>query len=57
MIGARLRQEVDSPAVRQADAAGGTLLGVLAVAVLAWLVVPVMADAEGWPSASTRPGC
>ena len=54
VIGARLRQEVDSPAVRQVDAAGGTLLGVLAVAVLAWLVVPVMADAEGWPSASTR---
>ena len=54
MVGARLHREVDSPAVRTVDAVGGTLLGVLAVAVLAWLVVPVMADAEGWPSASTR---
>lgn len=54
LIGSRLRQEVDSPAVRQVDAVGGTLLGILAVCVLAWLVLPVMADAEGWPSASTR---
>jgi S1-C subfamily serine protease len=53
-IGARLRQEVESPAARHMDAVGGTLLGVVAVAVLAWLVLPVMADAEGWPSASTR---
>jgi S1-C subfamily serine protease len=53
-IGARLRQEVESPAGRNIDAVGGTLLGVVAVAVLAWLVLPVMADAEGWPSASTR---
>jgi S1-C subfamily serine protease len=36
------------------DAFGGTLLGVLAVCVLAWLVVPVMTDAEGWPAASAR---
>jgi S1-C subfamily serine protease len=54
LIGVRLRQEVDSPVGRQVDAAGGTLLGIVAVAVIAWLVVPVMADAEGWPSASTR---
>ncbi len=53
-IGARLRAEVDSSAARQLDAAGGLLLGIVGVAVLAWLVVPVMADAEGWPSASTR---
>lgn len=53
-IGTRLRAEVDSSAARQLDAAGGLLLGIVGVAVLAWLVVPVMADAEGWPSASTR---
>jgi S1-C subfamily serine protease len=53
-IGARLRAEVDSPAARHLDATGGLLLGIVGVAVLAWLVVPVMADAEGWPSASTR---
>lgn len=54
VVGARLRAEVDSPAARQIDAAGGSLLGVLAVCVLAWLVVPVMTDAEGWPAASAR---
>jgi S1-C subfamily serine protease len=53
-IGARLRAEVDSSAARQLDAVGGLVLGIVGVAVLAWLVVPVMADAEGWPSASTR---
>lgn len=53
-IGSRLRQEVDSPAGRQLDAVGGSLLGIVAVVVLAWLVVPVMADANGWPAASAR---
>lgn len=54
LLGARLRQEVDSSAGRSADATGGAVLGVVGVCVLAWLVVPVMADAEGWPAASTR---
>ncbi len=54
LAGLRLRQEVQTPAVRQVDAVGGTALGVLAIALLAWLVLPVMADAEGWPAASTR---
>ncbi len=53
-IGSRLRREVDSTAVRQVDAVGGMVLGILAVCVLAWLILPVMADAEGWPAASTR---
>ncbi len=54
VIGSRLRQEVDSPIARNVDAVGGTLLGVLAVFVLAWLILPVMSEAEGWTSASTR---
>lgn len=54
LIGTRLHQEVDSTAVRHADAVGGAALGVVAVAVMAWLVVPVMADAEGWTASATR---
>ena len=54
LLGARLRQEVDTDAGKAADAAGGALLGVAGVAVLAWLVLPVMADAAGWPAAATR---
>jgi len=54
LAGARVSQGVESPVVRGVDAAGGMLLGVAAIAAMAWLVVPVMADAEGWPAASTR---
>ena len=54
LIGSRLRQEVGSPGARNVDAVGGTLLGVFAVFMMAWLILPVMAEAEGWASASTR---
>jgi len=54
LIGARLRRGVDSEHGRNLDALGGGVLGVGAVVVLAWLIVPVMADTEGWPSASAR---
>ncbi len=54
LIGSRLRHGVDSDHGRNLDALGGGALGVAAVVVLAWLVVPVMADTEGWPSASAR---
>lgn len=53
-VGARLRAEVDSDAGRRVDAVGGSVLGVAAVVVLVWLVVPVMAETEGWASASAR---
>lgn len=54
LIGSRLRRGVDSDHGRNLDALGGGALGVVAVVVLAWLVVPVMADTQGWPSASAR---
>ncbi len=54
LAGARVSQSVESPVVRGIDATGGMLLGIVAIAAMTWLVVPVMADAEGWPSASTR---
>lgn len=53
-VGARLRSGVDTPHGRNLDAVGGSVLGVVGVAVVAWLVVPVMADAAGWPAATAR---
>ena len=53
LLGVRLQQGVvDSQGARTVDAAGGAALGVAAVGVLAWLVVPVMADTAGWPAAA-----
>ena len=53
-IGSRLRAPVHSEAGRAADSAGGAFLGVLGVAVLAWLVLPWMAQTDGWPAATAR---
>jgi S1-C subfamily serine protease len=55
VLGARVHHGVvDSSGARSVDSVGGAVLGVVAVAVLAWLVVPVMADTAGWPAASAR---
>lgn len=54
LLGSRLRLGVDSTAGRTVDAIGGAALGVFGVVVLVWLVVPVMADTAGWPSAAAR---
>ena len=53
-IGARMRQGVDTAGARSVDSLGGALLGVVGVGVVAWLVVPVMADTAGWAAASVR---
>jgi S1-C subfamily serine protease len=53
-IGGRLRAPVRSRAGRRLDQAGGALLGVVGVAVLAWLVLPVMSETPGWAAASAR---
>ena len=53
-IGSRLRRGVDSTGGRGLDAFGGAVLGVLGVVALAWLILPVMSEAEGWPSATAR---
>lgn len=54
LIGSKLRVGVDTPLGERTDALFGAVLGVLGVAVLAWLVVPVMAGTEGWPAATAR---
>lgn len=53
-IGSRLRRGVDSSGGRGLDALGGALLGIVGVIVLAWLILPVMSEAAGWPSAAAR---
>jgi S1-C subfamily serine protease len=56
LMGARLHHGVvgRKAGARQVDSLGGSVLGVAGVAVLAWLVVPVMADTPGWAAASAR---
>lgn len=53
-VGSRMRQEVDTPGAQYLDSAGGALLGIVGVGLIAWLVVPVMADTAGWAAASAR---
>ncbi|HTO01109.1 MAG TPA: MarP family serine protease [Microthrixaceae bacterium] len=53
-IGSKVRSGVTSTVGDKADSFGGALLGVVGVAVVAWLVVPVMAQASGWPAATVR---
>ncbi|MFZ4517615.1 MAG: MarP family serine protease [Microthrixaceae bacterium] len=53
-IGARLRPPARSRGARRIDALGGCALGLLGVAVLAWLVLPFMSNAKGWPAEAAR---
>jgi S1-C subfamily serine protease len=53
-IGSRFRPRATAGVLRSLDALGGAVLGIVGVAVLGWLVLPVMAGAQGWPAALTR---
>ncbi len=53
-IGARFRPPMRAQTARVVDSVGGCLLGVVGVAVLAWLVMPVMSSTQGWASATAR---
>jgi S1-C subfamily serine protease len=53
-IGSRLRAPVHSDAGRAVDSLGGAALGVVGVGLLAWLILPVMAQTDGWAAASAR---
>jgi S1-C subfamily serine protease len=52
-LGARLAPPVRSSAARRIDQAGGAALGVVGVAVIAWLLFPVMSQTDGWSASST----
>lgn len=54
VVGSRLRLGVDSKAGAGVDALGGAVLGIVGIGVLAWLVLPVMGETEGWPAATAR---
>ncbi len=53
-IGARLRPGASVPHWRLLDAAGGAALGMCVVAVLVWLLVPVLARTDGWTASLAR---
>ena len=58
-IGSRLAPAIRSGdggpgAARRLDQIGGAALGVVGVAVIVWLIMPVMSQAEGWAADSAR---
>ena len=53
-VGARLAPPVRTGAARRIDQAGGAALGVVGVAVIAWLLFPVMDHTSGWARSSTE---
>jgi S1-C subfamily serine protease len=53
-IGSRFRPRATAGVLHSVDALGGAVLGIVGVAVLAWLVLPVMAGAQGWSASLTR---
>lgn len=53
-VGSRIAPPVREGAARRIDQAGGAALGIVAVATIAWLLVPVMSQTPGWAADSTR---
>lgn len=53
-VGSRLHLAIPVGRARQVDAGVGAVAGVLGVAVVAWLLVPAMADVPGWPARQAR---
>lgn len=52
-IGSRIAPPTRTGAARRIDQAGGAALGVIGVAVIAWLLFPVMSETTGWAATST----
>ncbi|MBS1838583.1 MAG: MarP family serine protease, partial [Actinobacteria bacterium] len=53
-VGARLAPPVQPGTARRLDQVAGAALGVVGVAVIAWLIFPVMEHASGWAASSAR---
>ncbi|MFI5043840.1 MAG: MarP family serine protease [Acidimicrobiales bacterium] len=53
-IGSQIRPSTRAQNARRLDAIGGSVLGIVGVAVLAWLVLPVMSSTQGWAAAAAR---
>jgi len=54
MAGNRLHLGVRSPTARRVDSIGGAIAGLVGILVAIWLVVPIAADVQGWPSRAVR---
>ncbi|MCB0971736.1 MAG: MarP family serine protease [Acidimicrobiales bacterium] len=53
-VGGRLRTALPEGAGRQTDRVLGAAAGVTAVALIAWVLLPVMAGLAGWPARQAR---
>ncbi|MFZ4667692.1 MAG: MarP family serine protease [Microthrixaceae bacterium] len=53
-IGRRLRPRSERGGAHAADSLGGAALGVAGVVVLVWVLVPVLAGADGWAASLAR---
>lgn len=54
VAGSKLRTFVPAGPARMVDRAVGAVAGAVGVLVLAWLLIPVMANVTGWPSREAR---
>jgi len=54
VIGHRLRGVLPFGGLRQADRAAGALAGVIGVVLAFWLLLPIMADSQGWFALQSR---
>ncbi len=54
VAGSKLRRFVPAGPMRMVDRGVGAVVGGLGVVVLAWLLIPVMANVPGWPARQAR---
>ena len=54
LVGSRLHIALPGPSVRAADRAAGSVAGVAGVAVMLWLLLPLLADVPGWFATQAR---
>lgn len=54
LIGSRLHLALPGQGVRSVDRSAGAVAGVLGVAVMLWLLLPLMADVPGWFALQAR---
>ncbi len=53
-IGARLHVSIPAGRARRMDSAVGAVAGLVGIAIVTWLVAPVMADVPEWPARQAR---
>jgi S1-C subfamily serine protease len=54
IIGARVHRFIPHGPLRQFDKAAGSMVGVLGILIAFWLLLPAMADVQGWSSQQVR---